>query len=426
MKNVKQKALTMVVATFLMQFFVVTVAANLVPVLQPTIVEYYGLHDKATLFNLIYTIGTIVPAFAAPIIPIIFNKIGFKAGYILGAILSGGGFLLMAFAPHGSNHMLTLVWFWVIAALFNIGNAIISSMGIPSLLNLWFKPEEKGRYLGIAFMGASAGNVCATLFFNFVRPDIANIIMLILGFGIMSIVIGCLVSVLLIRKPNDEEYKQIHADAQTASDANGAVEVKGMSAAEAFKSPMFFLFAIGLVFLGFYVAAMSTQNPTYIRNVVPGGADIYLKTSLCFAIFAIVGNLMGGFLFDKIKAFATICVGGCLALIAILSLIFGMQLPPIVFAFSICYGCSVFTYIVLPGYMTGFLFGDKAYGQILGICQMVFALGFSLGSFLFGTIVKALGWTPAWIIVLVFIVICYGCFLTATKIRLNLNKKEVK
>lgn len=420
--NIKKKALMMVVATFLMQFFVVTVAANLVPILQPTIVEHYGLGGAVDKFILIYTIGTIVPAFAAPVIPIIFKKLGYKMGYIIGAVLSGGGFLLMAFAPQG-NQMFTLVWFWVIAALFNVGNAFISSMGIPSLLNLWFAPEEKGRYLGIAFMGASAGNVCASLMFNFIKPSESNIITMIIGFGLMSLIVGCVVSVLLIKKPTDEEYNAIHGDAKAASTDAAAKEVTGMSAQEVFKSPMFFIFVTGLVFLGLYVAAMSTQNPTYIKNEVHNGHDLYLKTSLTFAIFAIVGNLSGGILFDKIKAFATILVGGALATTAILSLILAQHIANLVFVFAVAYGCSVFTYIVLPGYMTGYLFGDKAYGQVLGICQMIFALGFSLGSFVFGTIVKSTSYITGWYLVLGAIIICYVCLLTATTMRLKMNKQ---
>lgn len=420
--NIKKKALMMVVATFLMQFFVVTVAANLVPILQPTIVEHYGLGEAVDKFTLIYTIGTIVPAFAAPVIPIIFQKLGYKMGYIIGAVLSGGGFLLMAFAPQG-NQMVTLVWFWVIAALFNVGNAFISSMGIPSLLNLWFAPEEKGRYLGIAFMGASAGNVCASLMFNFIKPSESNIIMMIIGFGLMSLIVGCVVSTLLIKKPTEEEYNEIHGAAPASSDAAPAKEVTGMSAQEVFKSPMFFIFVTGLVFLGLYVAAMSTQNPMYIKNAVINGPDLYLKTSLTFAIFAIVGNLSGGILFDKIKAFATILVGGALATTAILSLIFAQQFSNLVFVFAVTYGCSVFTYIVLPGYMTGYLFGDKAYGQVLGICQMIFALGFSLGSFVFGTIVKSTSYITGWYLVLGAIIICYVCLLMATTMRLKMNKQ---
>lgn len=421
-ENVKRKAILIVVATFLTQFFVVTVAANLVPIFQPTIVDYYGLSDVAHQFSLIYTIGVIIPAFAAPIIPTLYEKLGFKVSYIIGVILSAGGFLSMAFAPMGENQFATLLFFWVAAAIFNIGNAIIGSLGIPSLLNQWFAPEEKGRYLGIAFMGASAGAVAANILLNFVKPSVGNITHLIILFGGIALIIGILIALFLIRKPTAKEYTIIHSDDAAEIKEEEKTEVTGMTLQQAVKSPIFIAFVIGLVCLGLYVSAMSTQYATYIKNSVPDGDNIYLKVSLLFSLCAIAGNLLGGFLFDKLKPFKTILLGGALAILAVLSLIIGAHVKFLVLGFGLFYGLSVFTYIVLPGYMTGHLFGDKAYSKILGICQMVFALGFAVGSMSFGILVRSFGYGPSWILVLVAIILCYLCFLTATVLRNKLNK----
>lgn len=419
----KKKAITMVIATFLIQFFVVTVAANLVPILQPTIVEHYNLGNEITKFNLIYTIGVIVPAVAAPFIPTLYKKIGFKASFIIGAIMSGGGFMAMAFFPHQSTATLPL--FWVTAGIFNIGNAIVGSLGIPALLNQWLTPEEKGRFLGIAFMGSSAGAVVANIVFNFIKPTEGNVSTLIVVFGLISVVVGCLISIFIIRRPSEEEYREIHAERVQELTEIKKETISGMTLSEAFRSPIFYFFIIGLICLGLYVSAMSTQYATFIKTSIDGGDDIYLKVALLFSCCAIFGNLAGGFLFDKLKPLKTIIIGGCLALAAVLSLILGLSINPyIVFGFGLFYGLSVFTYIVLPGYMTGYLFGDRDYSQILGICQMIFALGFAVGSVLFGNIVRVAGYNISWILVLVAIVCCYLCFLTATAYRMKLDKNN--
>ena len=44
----------------------------------------------------------------------------------------------------------------------------------------------------------------------------------------------------------------------------------------------------------------------------------------------------------------------------------------------------MFSYIMGPSYMTGALFGDRDYGTILGVVQIFFALGFAVGTPIFG------------------------------------------
>lgn len=96
----------------------------------------------------------------------------------------------------------------------------------------------------------------------------------------------------------------------------------------------------------------------------------------------------------------------------------------IAFGFSVFYGLSVFTYMLLPGYMTGYLFGQKEYSKILGINQMIFALGFAVGTLIFTQIRNAIGTIASLVVIMSFIGICYFSFLSATTIRNKQLKKE--
>ena len=80
-----------VVACMLIQAIPFGVASNI----QPQFVSYVVEEKGFTLagFSLIFTLGTIVSAVASPFIGMMFNKISAKTMYLLGAILSGGGFL---------------------------------------------------------------------------------------------------------------------------------------------------------------------------------------------------------------------------------------------------------------------------------------------------------------------------------------------
>ena len=84
---------------------------------------------------------------------------------------------------------------------------------------------------------------------------------------------------------------------------------------------------------------------------------------------------------------------------------------------------SVFAYILAPSMLVGALFGRKDFGAILGITQVFFALGFALGSFVFGVIVDKAGYMIAWSFILVAILVAYSMLLVAIK-AMSKAKKE--
>ena len=77
-----------------------------------------------------------------------------------------------------------------------------------------------------------------------------------------------------------------------------------------------------------------------------------------------------------------------------------------------------------PSYMTSSLFGDRDYGAILGLIQLFFALGFAIGTPIFGIILDKVGWTPAWISSIIYAVIAYTLLLIACTSILRINKEN--
>ena len=65
-----------------------------------------------------------------------------------------------------------------------------------------------------------------------------------------------------------------------------------------------------------------------------------------------------------------------------------------------------------PSYLTGALFGNREFGTILGIVQIFFAVGFAIGSTLFGVVVDMAGYNAGWISTIVYVAIAYGGLLT--------------
>ena len=102
---------------------------------------------------------------------------------------------------------------------------------------------------------------------------------------------------------------------------------------------------------------------------------------------------------------------------------FSKEIAQLAFCFAVLKGLSVFAYMIGPSMLTGSFFGQKDFGAILGVVQIFFAVGYAVGSSVFGLLVDNLRYRFAWSSVLVFIAICY-LSLIATSIGMNKLNKE--
>lgn len=401
-----------VVACMLIQAVPFGVASNI----QPQFVSYVVEERGFTLagFSLIFTLGTIVSAVASPFIGTLFNKVNVKVMYILGCILSGGGFLAFS--------MCTQLWqFYVVAGIVQVGTAAISSIGVPLLINRWFDEETKGKAMGLAFAGSGFGNIfLQQLVVSSLASNGASKSYML--FGALSLIVGIPVSIFLLRMPKneDEVVRGKNSNAETAATTADF----GYTFKEASKLKYFWLFGIALFALGMYVSALAVQYPAYLTSDVGVSPTMVATVGSVFALFSLFGNLVGGVIFDKLGVTKGLVVAFALAAISCLSLIFCKQLAFLAFIFAALKGLSVFAYMIGPSMLTGSFFGQKDFGTILGVVQIFFAVGFAAGSTVFGLLVDNFGYTPAWYVILGFIVVSYG-LLIFTSIGMNkLNKKN--
>ena len=400
-----------VVACMLIQAVPFGVASNI----QPQFISYVVEENGFTLagFSLIFTIGTFASAIASPFIGTLFKKMNTKVIYTLGCLLSGGGFLAFSLCKE--------LWqFYIISALVQIGTAVISSIGVPLLINTWFDEVSKGKAMGIAFAGSGLGNIFLQQLVttSLVTNGASKSYMI---FGALSLLVGIPVSLLLLRMPKDESEivrGNKNADASTTTSLNA-----GYSFKEASKLKYFWLFGFALFFLGMYVSALAVQFPAYLKGDVGLNPQIVGTVGSVFALFCLVGNLVGGAIFDKLGVTKALMVAFGLSVFACLALMFSKEIAQLAFCFAVLKGLSVFAYMIGPSMLTGSFFGQKDFGAILGVVQIFFAVGYAVGSSVFGLLVDNLGYRFAWSSVLVFIAICY-LSLIATSIGMNKLNKE--
>lgn len=399
-----------VAACFIMQAIPFGVSQNIQPQFIGYVVEGEGF--TLTQFSLLFTIGTIVSAIASPFIGQLFDKpkMNLKVFYTLGAVLCGAGFLLFGYCH-------SLWAFYGVGAILQVGTSIISSIGIPVLINMWFR-SKSGTALGIAFAGGGIGNV--------VLQQIAARTLASNGyswsyifFGIISLAVGIPIALFFIRRPKANEvenYEKAQSDAvvQTAEQKDNAQKQRwGYSLNELKGNKFFWLFGIGFVLVGIYVSGMFVQFMAYFKSLNFDAAMIGNVGSI-FAIFSIFGNLLGGWLFDKLGLKNCLYLAGFMIVGCGLCLIFAPQVPFLAYVFAAGLGLAVFAYIIGPSYMTGRLFGNKFYGAILGVINIFFAIGYAFGAVIFGMIVDASGgYLSAWIFMTITGGVCYALLIVA-------------
>ena len=188
-----QKGWMMLIVCMLIQAIPFCIASNIQPLFMGSVIQEHGF--SLTGFSLIFSIGTIVSALAAPVIGSLFAKVNLKLIYTAGAILTGGGF--MAFS------MCTQLWqFYAVAAIVNIGAAVISAIGVPLLINSWFDGNVRGKALGIAFAGGSIGNIFMQQLV--IRSIVANgTSKSYFVFGLVALVVAVVIALFLVKMPKD-------------------------------------------------------------------------------------------------------------------------------------------------------------------------------------------------------------------------------
>lgn len=388
---------------------------NLVATIQPQFISYVVEGEGFSLasFSLIFTIGTIASAIVSPFIGKLFSKVNLKTLYLLGCIISS-----IAFATFS---ICTKLWqFYTLSCIVQVGATIISAIGIPVLISAWFDEESKGKALGFAFAGGSIGSI-------FLQPLVVRLLASqgysrsYLIFGIAALIIGIPIILFILRMPKDaSEIVRSKRKKDNSSDAISS-SVWGYTLKEAKKIRYFWIMAFGFIFVGIYVSSLSVQYPTYLRNYL--NPILVGTVGSVFALFALIGNIFGGLLFDKFGQVKPLIIAFILVLIATLSLLLVDKSSTFAFVFATLKGLSVFAYMIGPAYLTGTFFGQKEFGSIYGIVQLIFAVGFALGSTLFGLLVDNFGYRFSWYIIILSVIIAYT-FLIISSIGMKKMNKE--
>ncbi|MGL5415462.1 MAG: conjugated bile salt MFS transporter [Clostridium sp.] len=414
-KSSKRKILMIFIA-MIIQAVPFGVAQNIQPLFIPYVVKHFSFSLAA--FSLIFTFGALASSVCSPFLGKLFGKVNIKILFITGTVLSSLGFLGMGVATN-------LPEFYILSAVTQVGCVLFSGLGIPFLIGSWFPTTGRGKALGIAFAGGSIGNV-------FLQPLVSNMLGIhgeafsYILFGIVSLIFSLIIVLLFIRIPKQGEVEIVSSDdVQKDESENKNVVYEGVGAAATRKEKYFWMFAVGYAFIGISISACSTQYASYFRMQLHLNAHLIGILGSVFAFFCLIGNVGGGALFDKIGSFKSMVLAFIFQGLSIIGMLLAGNSHGFAFLFSICYGLCVFSYMSGPAFLSTDVFGRKDASVNLGTMSLLFAIGFALGSVIFGAFAQSMGFKIAWIAMIAFLVAGYVLLLVSVKAMKRRQKLEL-
>lgn len=388
-------------------------------------------HFTLASYTLIFTFGAVVGAIVSPIVGKALEKVDFKLLYLIGIALSAGAYVIFGLSTQ-------LPSFYLAGIICMVGSTFYSGQGVPWIINHWFPYKGRGTALGLAFCGGSIGDI-------FLQPLTQSILKLYMTsnikngsltsmapffiFSIILLITGAIIAC-FIRVPRKNEalesFKELAKDQENAAQERKKA-FQGWSSSEVLRMKWFWVFSIGFMIIGLGLASLNEDYAAFLDtklNLIQVG----IIGSILGAA-GIIGNISGGYLFDKLGTAKAMTYAAIMLVFAILMMIL-ISLAPNNSAINMYLGCgwaitsglSVFSYMSGPAFMAKNLFGVKSQGVNLGYISLAYAIGFAIGAPLFGIIKKLTNFTIAWSFTGVLVVIGFVLLITASVRIMHLQK----
>lgn len=391
-------------------------------------------HFTLASYTLIFTFGAVVGSIVSPFVGKALQKVNFKLLYLIGILLSAGAYVIFGISTK-------LPGFYLAGIICMVGSTFYSGQGVPWVINHWFPFKGRGVALGLAFCGGSIGDI-------FLQPITQEILKHYMTgntktghltsmapffiFAVALLIIGLIICA-FIRVPKKHEAvataDEIKKNKNEATKKH-AHEFQGWSGKQVLHMKWFWIFSIGFLIIGLGLASLNEDYAAFLDTKL-SLTEVGLIGSV-FGIAGIIGNISGGYLFDKFGTAKSMAYAGILIVISVLLMIlisthpYGAKIS--IYAgigWAIVSGLSIFSYMSGPAFMAKSLFGAKAQGINLGYISLAYAIGFAIGAPLFGVIKGASNFTVAWGITIIFVIIGFVLLIVAAVRIKSMQKKMV-
>ncbi|MBI4297130.1 MAG: MFS transporter [Chloroflexi bacterium] len=313
-----------------------------------------------------------------PLEGVLIDNLGPRLVMAIGSVIFGVGFMALAFVH-------SVPAFYVVFLVMALGSSLASYLPMVACLNNWFV-RKRALALGIAMTGSSIGGILV--------PGLAWSIISFgwrhtaFGAGLIVIAAGLPIALLMRRRP--EDYGLLPDGATTPgvesspkeARGSGAREVTGLTAAQAVRTPAFWLINASQSLALMITGAVSVHQIAAFEDM---GLSLQMAATVVSVstTVGIVGRLGGGVLGDRWdKRLALACVYamesvGIFILANVRTL--GMAL-----LYAVTFGLADGARGPLVVALRGDYFGRRSFATIMGLGGLIITAGTAWGPVLAG------------------------------------------
>lgn len=330
---------------------------------QPAVSEAMGMYTASgaldtSAFALYITVLYFTMTLVSPIAGKLLQKLDIRIMLTASAALVGIGFILMS--------MYTEIWqFYISGVLQGLGEISILWLAIPTLINRWFA-KNGGFFIGLCMAMTGVGGAIWNSLFTVLTSTGMSYHTIYLIWGVIALATSIPFTLLCIRSTPEEVGLTPYG--AELSDGGAAARPRGLSAAAAMKSPVFYavFFFCGIINL---LSLIAPQFPSYMRSLGAAGSVAYdvvvvggIMSVAVMVAQAISKVAMGGFA-DKNARMATTAafIAGT---VGILIVWLGAQSEIALYVGACTYGFFFASAVVLCPVVVRQVFGTREYSEI--------------------------------------------------------------
>lgn len=295
-------------------------------------------------------------------------------------LLSGGGYIMMAFIDSEWQLYLAL------GVLIGVG---LSGSYVPlsATIARWFI-DRRGTMTGVMVSGAGVGTMIAPLLANLLinRFDWRAAYLII---GVASLAITLTAAQFLAGSPETRGLRPYRRPSATESRPAVDPPVVGLAMAQVIRLPVFWIVALVWFLHGFFGTGLTVHLFAHVTSL--GISDGTAATLLgALGALGIAGSFVGGFAADRFGTRAALFGGYALSALAILILIPAGSVLMFVLVVTL-FGLGWYAIATLIPLISADLFGVKELGLILGFVELAWAVGGGVGPVLLGLVFDTTG-----------------------------------
>jgi len=378
----------MVFVGFLITWFIGCIYSSAAGMMVKPVSEDFGI--SRSRFSLGTTFNSIGGMIMSAIVGKLYKRFSLKKVVLASAVVFALCYGSMGFAPN-------IYMFYVLSFIAGFALVAASMVGVGTMLSRWFN-EKRGLAMAIASSGSGVGGVV-------MNPVIGRLVTSIgwrktyMAIGIMVVAVLVPAITLLMKESPARAGMQPYGAEKSSVTGGKDLQQSGMMAAQALKTPMFFML------IPIIVSISATSN-CVMQHTVAYATDIGFEYTAAAGIASVltaglaIGKLVLGQLFDTLGSRKACTVSLSIYTLSML-IYFGatMEMPALMYTGSAIWGMGGSFAAVASSLIVQDIFGKKDYANIFGYISICSSLGGAVGPTLMASAFDAMGtYKPSWLV----------------------------